>query len=464
MAPVMHEAAAPPPHWLLRLFRLQDTTATERTAALWTGAAFFSVLFGYYLLRPARETIGYAFGGGELQSLFTLTFVLTALLNVPYAALANRLPSRRFVPLVLHGFALSFAALAFVFHGTPAEFGKLDWSTWQGRSCALFYSWLTAFSVCGVTLIWVHAVEWFSMAQGKRLFSLIAIGGTLGAIAGSAAMGWLSDLPRSVVWLRTDLHTLCMGLGSVAIEVGLLCWWLSLRACHRMQRAQPPALRVAVPRTSVRSGLRLLLQSRYLLGMAGFVLLSTLAATTFYFQQNDLMQQLPDRAAQTQFNASMNLWQNVLVLLFQLFLTSRAMLALGLGPVLCAMPLASILGLLTLAWLPFVAVFGVVEVTRRMLRFAFDKPAREVLYTPLALDEKYKVKAFIDTAVVRFGDVFGAWVNRLLHGCTASTVAWGSVPVFVGWAVLGLWLGRQGRRRETLRAGGAASAAAADPA
>jgi AAA family ATP:ADP antiporter len=437
----------------MRLLRLQDTTATERTAALWTGIAFFSVLFSYYLLRPVRETIGFAFGTEQLLWLFALTFVLTALLNLPYMALASRLPSRRFVPLVLHGFALSFLLFAWIFHGMPAELGKLTWGSWQGATCGLFYSWLTAFTVCGVTLVWVHAVEWFSSAQGKRLFSLIAIGGTLGAIAGSATTHWLAALPRHVAWLRTDFHSLCTVLGAAAIEIGLLCWWMSLRACRRMHQEKPPAAWMA-QRTGVRNGLQLLFASRYLLGLAGFVMLSTLAATTFYFQQNELMQQLPERAAQTQFGASINLWQNVLSLLFQLFFTSRALLVLGLGPVLCAMPLVSTLGLLTLAWLPLVAVYGVIEVTRRMLQYAFDKPAREVLYTPLLLDEKYKAKAFIDTAVLRCGDLVAAAINALLiaQGVSGRALAFGAVPVFAGWAVLGLWLGRQCRRREAARA------------
>lgn len=429
---------------LLRLLRLHDATSAERWAALWTAIAFFCVLFAYYLLRPLRENVGAAFGPSHLLGLFTLTFVLTTLLNQPYMWLVRRLPSHRFLPYGLHAFAASFVGLAFVYAQGGKDLGQLEWGTWRGASYALFYSWVTAFSVCGVTLVWVHAVEWFSMAQGKRLFGLVSVGGSLGAMAGSSISGHLKDYSYSTLLL----------LGACGIELAVGMWWLSLRACRRMEVV--PRAHGVVEGPTFLPGLVRVARDPYLRGIAAFVLLSAVVATTFYYQRITVVrEQLPDDASRRAIEASINFWQNALALSAQLFLTSRALLGLGVGVVLCAMPLASALGLSLLTTWPIVAVYGVVEVARRMLQFAFDKPAREVLYTPLDPEAKYVSKAVIDTAVLRTGDLLGAVVNNVLVGARwqNATLLAAALPVIGVWLWIGRWLGRAcGRREQEQRA------------
>jgi AAA family ATP:ADP antiporter len=421
----------------------------QRTAALWTGVAFFFVLFSYYLLRPVRDAITPSFKDPWSQWwLFALTLVLTMLVNVPYMALASRMPSRRFVPLALHGFAASFVALAVAFHGTPAKLGVLEWNSTRGLLCAFFFSWLTAFAVCGVTLVWVHAVEHFRTGLGKRLFSLIAMGGTLGAVAGSETTSWLSKLPSGDAgWLTHDFHSLCMLLGAGGIEVALLAYIASLRACRRMH--SEAGVTPAFTRTDLTEGLRLVLRDPYLRGIAAFVLISAMVATTFYFKQTELLrQQLPDDQ-RAHFLARVNAWQNWLALGCQLFLTGRGMLRLGLAPLLCVMPLLSGVSLAALAAQPALWLYGIIEVARRTAQFAFDKPAREVLFTALPLAQKYKAKAFIDTATLRTGDLLAASL-LLPASLSATALALVVTPIALAWATLGIWLGRQCRRREAV--------------
>ena len=185
---------------LLRLLRLHDATLVERKATLWTAAFFFCVLCSYYLLRPLREEIGTTFGKENLLLLFSLTFVFITVLNPLYMLLANRLPTSRFLPRVMRGFAGSFVVLAIVsWLVPPLQQGVFSWTSPECLVAAFFYSWVTGFVVCGVALVWVHAVDFFTTQQGKRLFGLVSVGGTLGAIVASA-LAWLSaELPRWLV-------------------------------------------------------------------------------------------------------------------------------------------------------------------------------------------------------------------------------------------------------------------------
>lgn len=422
---------------LLKLLRLHDATVVERWATLWTAVAFFCVLFSYYLLRPLRENVASSFPQQDVLWLFVLTLGLTTLLNQPYLALVRRLPSHRFVPYALHAFAASFVGLAVVFAGSERTLGPLQWTDWRGSGLAFFYSWVTAFSVCGVTLVWVHAVDWFTTRQGKRLFGLVSIGGTLGAMLGSSLSKKLSDQSYSYMLI----------LAALGVEIGIAGWFLSLSACRKMAAdrvAEPTEAQPEGP--SFLQGLVRVAANPYLRGIAVFVLISSISATTFYYQRVALLREvLPDDAARRGVEADINFWQNALSLCLQLFLTSRALLFLGVSVVLCVMPVGSLLGLTAFGLWPVVGVYAVVEVLRRMLQFAFDKPAREVLYTALDREGKYVSKAVIDTAVLRTGDVVGALLNDLLfrlHVGGAGLVAF-AAPLFTAWACIGAWLGRR---------------------
>jgi AAA family ATP:ADP antiporter len=447
----------------VRLFRIGDATRAELLATLWTGIAFFWVLFAYYLLRPTRETVGSAFGTDLLLGLFTLTFVLITALNQPYLAMVRRLRSSRLAPVVLHAFAFSFVVLAGLFVAVPANLGKVGFDSWLGLGLAFFYSWVTAFSVCGVTLIWVHAVDWFRPDQGQRLFGLISVGGSLGTIAASQVAG---DLAKEWSISATLLAA------ALAVEVALAFWLLSLRACRRMaaERGEDRSHEGALQRAALAAGgflatVRLVARNPYLSGIAVFVLLSSVSATNYYYLQQGVVGRAfgSDDVGRKQFFADVNLWQNVLSLCIQVFLTSRLLLAFGLAAALCLMPVFSLAGLFTFATWPGVTMIMWIEVGRRMLQFAIDKPAREVLYTPLDAAAKYKAKAQIDTVVLRCGDLLGACASHLLVLGRVRDFQWAllAAPFACVWAALGFWLGRRCRR--LIDAKGGAAVARASP-
>lgn len=431
---------------LLRLLRLHDASPVERRAVAWTAVAFFFVLFSYYLLRPLRENVASAFGQGDLIWLFVLTLVLTTTLNQPYVALVRRLPSRRFLPYALHAFAISFVALAacFATGDSSTGLGKLGWSSARDLGLAFFYSWVTAFSVCGVTLVWVHAVEWFTMQQGKRLFGFVSVGGTLGAMLGSSVSKHLAG------WSYSSL----LVVAAVGVELAIAAWAMSLPHCRAMAADRAPVAPAgseAPQGPSFLASLARVARQPYLRGIALFVLIASISATTFYYQRIALSRELLfDDAARRAVEADINFWQNALALGMQVFLTSRVLLFCGVGVVLCVMPLASFTGLVAFGVWPMVGVYAAVEVLRRMLQFGVDKPAREVLYTALDRDGKYVSKAVIDTAVLRGGDVLGALTNDLLFRLqvTGTGLAGFAAPLFAVWAGIGWWLGRRCRSYE----------------
>ncbi len=161
---------------------------------------------------------------------------------------------------------------------------------------------------------------------------------------------------------------------------------------------------------SVLSGVKHALASPYLIQVSVYILLFAVTSTFLYFQQAEIARQsFADRGARTAFFARVDLWVNILTLGAQLFLTARMLHWAGVAITLAALPLASMIGFGTLAVFPTIAVLVAYQVIRRAGNFAFARPTREVLFTVMPREDKYKAKSFIDTVIYRLGDQVGAW-------------------------------------------------------
>jgi len=402
----------------------------ERTVLALSALYFFLVMASYFILRPIRDQMGLAGGVENLPWLFTGTLLAMLVVNPLFSALVSRWPRRRFV-------AWSYRALMFCLLGFYVALVASPESRgiWIGRA---FFVWVSVFNLFAVSLFWAVMADVFKSEASRRLYGVIAAGGTLGALVGGL-------LTASLV---AGIGAPALLLVSLAmLELALWCMFAIDRRVKRDAfELQAPGDEIIGGSAS--DGFRLALRSPYLLGMCGYMLLYTIGSTFLYFLQAQIVDASIDgRAAQTAYFAHVDIWVNALTLVLQLFLTGRLMARLGVGLTLAALPLISIIGFLGLGLMPVLAAVVVFTVARRVTNFAFSRPAREALFVPLSRGEKYKAKNLIDTVVYRIGDQLGAWTNGLLIwlGFGIGGIALTAVPLAALWLGLSLWLGRRYR-------------------
>lgn len=416
----------------LRLTGVLRIAPAELGAALWAFAYFFALLSSYYILRPVRDEMGILGGVENLQWLFTGTF-LAMLAAVPlYGAAVRRFPRRRLLPLVYYFFILNLLVFYALFHSGVGD-------AWLARA---FFIWVSVFNLFVVSVFWSFMTDLFSNAQARRAFGFIAAGGSAGAIAGPAVTTLLAGSVGTVNLL--PISAALLGLAVACIH-RLLVW-----------RNPEPAQNVSHEAPlggSVLAGFTLLLRSPYLLGIGLFILLYTTLSTFLYFEQAHIVRSAFDSSAdRTAAFAAIDLGVNSLTILTQLFVTSRLVERLGLPVTLALIPAFLILGFAALATAPVLAVLVAVQVLRRAGNYAVSRPAREMLFTVVGREARYKAKSVIDTVVYRGGDALSGWAFAGLTaaGLGLSAIAWLGVPLAAVWLLVGLWLGRY---QERLRAG-----------
>ena len=239
-------------------------------------------------------------------------------------------------------------------------------------------------------------------------------------------------------------------LASIALlELGVFCVRRLGHVSDAMQRsvvAAPSQARDPVIGGSIFSGLVHAVRSPYLLGICVYMLLYSGLSTFLYVQQAAIVDaSFASRGARTAFFAQVDLMVNALTLAAQIFLTGRVLKRLGVAVTLTLVPAATLLGFTLLGIAPSVAIVVGFIVIRRAGNFAFARPSREVLFTVLTREDKYKAKSVIDTVVYRLGDQVGVWSSSLLTmlGLGVAGVAWAAVPLSAAWVFTGWWLGRR---------------------
>lgn len=402
----------------------------ERALLGLSGLFFFLVMAGYFILRPIRDQMGVAGGVSNLPWLFTGTLVAMLVINPLFSALVSRWPRPRFV-------AFSYRALMLcllLFYAALVTLPEAR-QVWVGR---VFFIWVSVFNLFAVSVFWAVMADVFKSEQSRRLYGVIAAGGSLGALVGGLLTSGLVAAIGAPALLLVSLVTL---------ELALWCMFaINRRVNLAAAAAQRPQDEVIGG--NAMDGFRMALRSPYLLGMCGYMLLYTIGSTFLYFLQAQIVDATIDgKAAQTAYFANVDIWVNGLTLLLQLFLTGRLMARVGVGLTLAALPLISMIGFLGLGLVPVLTAVVVFTVARRVTNFALSRPARETLFVPLSRGEKYKAKNLIDTVVYRVGDQLGAWTNGVLIwlGLGIAGIAYSAVPLAALWLGLSLWLGARYR-------------------
>jgi ATP:ADP antiporter, AAA family len=403
--------------------------AAERTPLLWSFLYFFCLLCGYYMLRPVRDEMAIEGGVQHLPWMMTGTFLALLAATPVFGYLSARLPRVRLL-LSIYGF---FAVQLLVFFLAMTARWHPEWVA------RVFFVWLSVFNLFVVSVFWSFMADVFTPEQGARLFPVIAAGGSLGAMAGPVlTAGMTYVLPISVLMLASAA-------------------WLAICAfcIVRLDRwSTRPAYTIGASAHSLGggmwAGIRLVVSSPYLLGICAYLLMLTMSATVLYLEQAAVIgRDITDPASRTRLFAGMDLTVNVMAFVTQLWVTNRLVLRFGLAAALLFLPIVSLLGFAALGMSQVLGLFLAFTVVRRVGEYAISKPAREVLFTVVSREEKYKAKNFIDTVVSRAGDASTGWMVSGIKalGATTGHLAWLLLPAMLLWGRIAWLLARRQREQ-----------------
>lgn len=407
----------------------------ELLVALWGASTFAAILASNFAFRPVRDALVLDGKPDQIPALFTATFLAVMIVSPAWSALLARGGRRRYVPLAFHAFALCSLGFAALVHAevAPVTVGRV------------FYVWASVFNVFVVSVFWSLLADLLGPGTAKRLYGPIAAGGTIGAILGPI-------LTRELVG-TIGVHGILV-MSALLLELGATSLYALRRTGEDLQRetgsveldyVRPePALAASM------RGLTQLARSPYLLAIVGYVLCTATAATFMYMEQASITKELvATREARTELFATIDLWTNASTFAVQTFLAGPLLAWLGPGLVLFALPLAQGIGITALVSAPSLDLLVGVQIATRTATHGLTRPARELLFTVVDRDDKYRAKNAIDTVVYRFGDFGSAWLHRGLvaFGAGGSGLVAATLPLVVFWLTLAAALGIGFRRR-----------------
>ena len=425
---------------LTRLGRIATGVAPhERKAVALAFTCNFVLLGGYYILRPLRDTVATIFGVGQLQNLFTATFVGTFIASAIYAALASRIRLARLLPGVFWFWLGNVVLFEVLFRLAPEN-------RWLGAS---YYVWFSVANLFMISVFWSLMVDVFSASQATRLFALIAAGGALGAIAGPL-------LTRLLVGRLGLSGMLLLAAAGFVLVIPLV--HLLMREKGRLRErgagAQQSTLDHALSGNAF-EGFSQLFKSGYILNQAAFMLLMTWVNTVAYFCQTDLIaRSYAAIASRAQAIADIDLVVNICTAVILFVGLGRIVQRFGVTVGLILNPLLMIAAFLATALSPSLFMIQGLQVVRRVAQYAIARPSREICFTVVEQSSRYKAKNVIDTVVYRFGDVSSAWMQAGLRSIGYGLG--GAVAVGIGasivWSAVATFLGRgYEKRRQVMR-------------
>jgi AAA family ATP:ADP antiporter len=407
------------------LTRLAPIEPREVSAVVAAFALFFFMWAGYFAVRPVRETIGTVLGRDQVADLWMFTALFSVLIIPVYGVIVARFRRSVFLPATYGFVALVLAAIGLAMQGGEVNpmLGKV------------FYVFISVVNLFLISMFWSFLLELFETGQTKRLFGVIAAGGSAGALAGPL----ISDISVGVIGNSGILY-----LGAAFFVAAILCqrvllslWTTRTGAGEREDRPIGGNLF---------AGITLILKSPYILGIALFVVFISTVNTLLYFEQLRLVEiTFPDTVDRTRVFARLDWIVQTLTVLSQVFITGRVAQRFGVTALLTWVPFAMVFGFLAIAGFGTFGVLAVVFVFRRACEYAFIRPAREMLWSPLDKETKYKAKNTVDVPVYRAADAISAQVNNVVASSAAGVtgVAILGAGVAALWGLLGWWLGRK---------------------
>ena len=406
----------------------------EIRATLLSFSFVFLLMTAYFILRPVRDAMSSDWTDTELSWLWTSTFFFSFIAVSLYGEIISRIKFNYVVPGVYVFFSISFFAFNFLslILIDPDIINKI------------FYVWLSVFSLFHVSVFWSFISNIFSKEQAPRLFGFIASGASIGAILGPS-------VPILFANQVGTMNLLIIAGIILLIPVPLISW------LEKIQFSELKNHKVNLDETKntikkdFLSGFSSLIKNPYLISISLFILFYVVMNTFIYFELRKLLIDF-DRDARTQIWASIDLIVNVLAIVTAIFLTGRITTRFGMPTTLALIPVLMVLGWLVVAISPILLFLIGLQIIRRAGNYAITKPGREMLFTLVDNEARYKVKPVIDIVVYRGGDMLTAWFYTFLTatlGLGLSGVSIIAAAVASLWALTGLYLGKRYRIQRT---------------
>ncbi len=415
------------------LERFFNVRREELLPILMAAVYFFCILTALMILRPTRDALGLERGIEEIRWLFYGTLILTLFVNPLFGMLVVRLRRMVFISVAHAFFIANLLVFCAILLLAPQAVGE--------RTGQVFYVWMSVFNLFVTMMFWALMADRFSLEQSKRIFGVIAVGGTMGALTGSTLVWNLAEMIGAPLMLVMACVFLTLGTGAA---------WVVATLQPERQRA-PGESRLGPDTTGViggsaLEGMRAVFRSPYLLGISGYVMILAVMVTLIYFTRLQMVAAAGDSVDfRTGLFAQMDFYTQAATLTLQLLVVGRVMKRFGVAFTMAVLPVTVALGFIGLAIVGSIVALVIFDATQRAVQRAIMRPARETLWTVVSREEKYKAKAFIDTFVYRGGDAVGSETERGLGklGIGLYALAIAAVPLAVIWAMLGIWLGRQ---------------------
>ena len=395
--------------------------------------AVFILMAAYYMLRPVRDAMASDWSNTEISVLWNIQFFLSLAVVAIYGAAVSRIKFRYLVPAVYGFFSLSFISF-FLGGSLISDPVLLD----KG-----FYLWVSLFSLFHLSVFWSFMADLFSREQSKRLFGIITVGASAGAILG--------PLIASIVAQTVGANVLMPAAALIMLIPLPIIFYL-----QHLKRVELDNGKLAVDPSTLKiggnplEGFKQFFSSPFLIGIAVFILLYTAISSFAYFEQTNLLRAF-DRDQRTQILANLALVVNVLTFALGFFATSRLTTRLGMPITLALVPAFMCAALLVLAFAPILTVLLALQVARQAGNYGITRPAREMLFTCISQESRFKAKPVVDVVIYRGGDaVWSSAFALLTDGIGFGIAAMAAIGAGLAavWAATGFALGSWFNKRD----------------
>ena len=419
---------------IYKLLRVVSNVEGHEIKAVVGSFLFVIVLMSaYYILRPVRDAMASDWTDAEVSWLWTLNFFISTAVVALYGLLVSRFRLRLLVPSIYAIFALTFLSF-YALASTMADRTLVDKS---------FYVWVSVFSLFHISVFWSFMSDLFSKEQAGRLFGIIAAGASVGGLIGPSIPSFFSAS------LGTD-NLMLLASAMLLVPIPIIFYLQSLKSSdlhNESLAAQTPQIKIG---GNPFAGFKLFFSNPYLLAIGLFIFLYTGISSFVYFELKNLLSDL-SRAERTAVWAQMDLAVNVLSIAVGLFATGRIVGKFGMPVTIALIPVLICAGLIIVAISPFLGAVVALQVIRRAGNYAVTRPAREVLFTRVDREARFKAKPVIDIVAYRGGDMLMAWFFTGLTqglGLGLAAVAAAGAGIAALWSIVGIYLGRWFERGE----------------